>query len=84
MVRYHTAKAIKHCTICGKEIEIGERTYIQVAFEQGDRRTRKSIAGFACNACGENLAELMGLEAPLYCREKDEKQTTIDDIIGAL
>ena len=65
MTRYHTAQRVSKCRICGKEMEYGSRVNIQVFYEVGDRRNRKSTSGHVCRECAEIVLIGMKLDKPI-------------------
>lgn len=62
MVRYHRPTKVLVCPKCFASMKMGERVYVTLGFEQGDRFNRLGVSGFLCRECASAIAESMGLK----------------------
>ena len=62
MIRYHRPDKVTQCPKCQGLMKMGERVYMTLSFEKGDRRNRWSISAFLCRDCARKLMDEIGLE----------------------
>lgn len=62
MIRYHKPTKVSMCPRCGLDMKMGERVYMTLAYERGDRVKRESVSSFLCRRCADELVDSVGIE----------------------
>jgi len=62
MARYHRPTKVLKCPKCGAEMKMGERVYMTLAWEQGDRYKRLGTSSFLCRGCAGALMDEVNLD----------------------